>query len=61
VTHELNITHDLRMLARPFGVVCETCGFKAAAETHAEEKRIAESHQRLEEQKEILKARGFMK
>jgi len=59
--HDCKIIHDLRMLIRPFGVVCETCKFQAAAETYAEAQRIAESHQRLEEQKETLKARGFLK
>jgi len=61
MTHELTITHDLQFIARPFCVKCETCGFKASAETHAEAKRIVESHQRLEEQKETLKSRGFLK
>ncbi len=58
--HELTITHDLQFIARPFCISC-SCGFKASAETHADAKRIVESHQRLEEQKETLKAKGFLK
>jgi len=60
VKHELTITHDLQFIARPFCIACN-CGFKAAAETYADAERILKSHQRLEEQKETLKARGFLK
>jgi len=50
LTHELTITHDLRMLARPFGINC-SCNFKAAAETYAEAVRIVKQHQQQEERK----------
>lgn len=58
--HELTITHDKLIAIRPFGVTCD-CGFKAAAETYAEAERIILAHQRLEQQKETLKARGYLK
>ena len=61
MTHELTITHDQRVFARAWGIVCKNCSFRAAAASEEEAKRIAESHKRLEEQKEILKARGFLK
>lgn len=59
--HDCKILHDLRMLIRPFGVVCETCKFQAAAETYSEAERIVANHQNLEHQKEELRKRGFLK
>jgi hypothetical protein len=59
--HEVTITHDKRVFARAWGVVCKNCSFRAAAASEAEAKKLSETHQRLEEQKEILKARGFLK
>lgn len=58
--HELTITHDKLIAARPFGVRC-SCKFEAAAETYAEAERIIAHHKALEEQKETLKSRGFLK
>ena len=61
MTHQLTITHDQRVFARAWGIVCKNCSFRAAAASEAEAAKIAESHKRLEEQKETLKARGFLK
>lgn len=48
--HELTITHDLRFIARPFGINC-SCGFNGAAETYAEAERVLKHHQERETQK----------
>jgi hypothetical protein len=50
VQHELTITHDLRFIARPFGINC-SCGFNGAAETYAEAERVLKHHQERETQK----------
>ena len=57
--HELTITHDERMLARPFGVEC-SCGFQAAAESEVEAQRIAAAHKIWQEKLERLKERGIL-
>ncbi len=39
MTHELTITHDQRVFARAWGVVCKNCSFRAAAASEDEAKR----------------------
>jgi len=60
MTHQLTITHDKLIAARPFGVRC-SCKFEAAAETYAEAERIMKHHQEWEMQKERAREKGLLK
>lgn len=58
--HELTITHDKLIGARPFCISC-LCGFKGAAESYAEAVRICETHREWEIQKDRAREKGLLK
>ncbi len=58
--HEIKIEHDERFLARPYGILC-SCGFKGDAADEREAERIKTVHLGWEQQKQILREKGFLR